>query len=40
MSEKVAVHAKKYDLPVGQAHNELTTQANLQARNGSPDSFN
>ncbi|WP_155646920.1 hypothetical protein, partial [Burkholderia territorii] len=40
ISEKVAVYAKKYGLTVEQAHNELTTQANLQVQNGSPGSWN
>ncbi|WP_153100243.1 hypothetical protein [Paraburkholderia hayleyella] len=40
ISEKEAAYAKKYSLTAEQAHNELTTQANLQVQNGSPGTWN
>ncbi|QCP50846.1 filamentous hemagglutinin N-terminal domain-containing protein [Trinickia violacea] len=40
INEKEAAYAKRYGLTLEQAHNELTTQANLQVQNGSPGTWN
>ncbi|WP_415927148.1 hemagglutinin repeat-containing protein [Burkholderia theae] len=40
INEQEATYAKKYGLTLEQAHNELTTQANLQVQNGSPGTSN
>ncbi|WP_204356138.1 hypothetical protein [Burkholderia sp. JP2-270] len=40
INEKETAYAKKYGLTLEQAHNELTTQANLQVQNGSSGTWN
>jgi filamentous hemagglutinin len=40
ISETEAAYAKKYGVTLEQAHNELTTQANLQVQNGSSGTWN
>ncbi|PCE30721.1 hemagglutinin [Burkholderia ubonensis subsp. mesacidophila] len=40
INESESAYAKKYGLTLEQAHNELTTQANLQVQNGSSGTWN
>lgn len=40
IGEKEVAYAKKYGLTAEQAHEKLTTQANLQVQNGSPGTWN